>query len=247
MCTVVNYTRYLIFIQRLITSNSYKSSKRSLAYILSYKLNPLTVKHKQKCAFQYFFIVLRYIFLDFQFLPYYNHLIKYENEVFIMKQKIATLPLKLTALLIALFGVFLFGGSAIYAKYAISPPNRYSYDYELSEYLYQNLVYIVITGILYFIILFFFWRIIKEIDKDNIFSMENAKNLKSMAFFSFLMILEFIIRTIIWLTTRIYFQNHLIYTLLAIFAILIFAILCLSLSKYVKNAYEIKQENELTI
>ena len=243
MCTVVNYTRYLIFIQRLISSNSYKSSKRCIAYILSYKLNPLTVKHKQKCAFQYFFIVFRYIFLDFQFLPYYNHLIKYENEVFIMKQKIATLPLKLTALLIALFGLFLFIGSA---TFALTSPYRF-YQSELAGYLHQNLVYIFITGILYFIILFFFWKIIKEIDKDNIFSLENVKNLKSMAFFSFLMILEFTIRTIIWLTTRIYFQNHLIYTLLAIFAILIFAILCISLSKYVKNAYEIKQENELTI
>ena len=162
-----------------------------------------------------------------------------------MNKKIATLPLKLTALLIALFGIILFGGGSIYALYL--PNGYYLIDGCLADYLYQNLVYIIITGILYFIILFFFWRIIKEIDKDNTFSIENVKNLKCMAFFSFLMILEFIIRTIIWLTTRIYFQNHLIYTLLAIFAILIFAILCLSLSKYVKNAYELKQENELTI
>ena len=96
-------------------------------------------------------------------------------------------------------------------------------------------------------ILFFFWRIISEISNDNSFSLENVRNFKNMAVCGGFIIIEYLIRIIIWLISGNIQFIPLTYTLLKIFVFIIFVILCIAMSKLVQNAYEIKQENELTI
>ena len=77
--------------------------------------------------------------------------------------------------------------------------------------------------------------------------MENVKNFKNMGIIGVLIIAEYFIRIIVWLIKGEIYLIPLSYTLLKIFVFIIFVILCYAMSKLVQNAYEIKQENELTI
>ncbi|MBO4591351.1 MAG: DUF2975 domain-containing protein [Eubacterium sp.] len=159
-----------------------------------------------------------------------------------MKSKAITYWLKAVTIFIALLGLAFFGGATAYA-YMFRP----DYNDPVPDYLRQNIVFIWITASICYFILFFFWRIVTEIGKDNSFSIENVQNFKSMAFGGILIIIEYIVRIIIWLIRGQIELIPLSYTLLKILAFIIFVILCYAMSKLVQNAYEIKQENELTI
>ena len=159
-----------------------------------------------------------------------------------MKQKKISLWLKAVTIAIALMGLAFFGSATAYA-FAFRP----DYNDPVPVYLRQNIVFLWVTAILCFLVLFFFWKIINEIGNDNSFSMENVKNFKSMAVCGVLIILEYVLRIIVWLIKGDLEFIPLTYTLLKIFVFIIFVILCIAMSKLVQNAYEIKQENELTI
>ena len=166
-----------------------------------------------------------------------------------MKQKTITLWLKAVAVAIGVLGLAFFGGATVYAFYF-----RPDYNTPLSDYLRENIVFLWITAFICYIILFFFWRIINEIGNDNSFSIENVKNFKCMGICGSLLIFENIIRIIVWIIQdKIHFFTpslHFIalsYTLLKLIVFVIFIVLCYAMSKLVQNAYEIKQENELTI
>ena len=159
-----------------------------------------------------------------------------------MKQKKISLWLKAVTIAIALMGLAFFGSATAYA-FAFRP----DYNDPVPVYLRQNIVFLWVTAILCFLVLFFFWKIINEIGNDNSFSMENVKNFKSMAICGILIIFEYILRIIVWLIKGDLEFIPLTYTLLKIFVFIIFVVLCIAMSKLVQNAYEIKQENELTI
>lgn len=159
-----------------------------------------------------------------------------------MKQKQISLWLKAVTIAIALMGIAFFGSATAYA-FAFRP----DYNDPVPVYLRQNIVFLWITAILCFLVLFFFWKVINEIGNDNSFSMENVKNFKNMSICGVLIILEYIIRIIVWLIKGKLEFIPLTYTLLKIFVFIIFVVLCIAMSKLVQNAYEIKQENELTI
>ena len=126
-----------------------------------------------------------------------------------MNQKTITYWLKAVIFAIGLLGLAFFGGATAYA-FLFKP----DYNELLPIYLRQNMVFLWITAVICYSILFFFNKIVKEIGNDNSFSMENVKNFKSMAVCG---------------------------------TLFIFIILCVAMSKLVQHAYEIKQENELTI
>ncbi len=159
-----------------------------------------------------------------------------------MKQKAITYWLKAVTVAIALLGLAFFGGATAYAFFF-----KPDFNDPVPAYLRSNIIFLWITAVLCFAILFFFWRIVNEIGKDNSFSLENAKSFKNMAICGLLIIIEYIIRIIIWLIQGTIDFIPLSYTLLKIFAFIIFIILCAAMSKLVQNAYDIKQENELTI
>ncbi len=159
-----------------------------------------------------------------------------------MKQKNIATWLKVVTIAVALLGIAFFGSATAYAYF-------YKPDYgdSVPIYLRQNIIFIWVTALLCFSILFFFWRIVSEIANDNSFSMENVKNFKCMGVCGVLIILEYVIRIIVWLVKGDIVFITLSYTLLKIIVFIIFVILCIAMSKLVKNAYDIKQENELTI
>ena len=159
-----------------------------------------------------------------------------------MKQKAITYWLKAVTIAIGLLGLAFFGGATIYAFFF-----RPDYNDPVPDYIRNNIVALWITAILCYFILFFFWRIVNEIAKDNSFSMENVKNFKCMGICGGLIIVQYIIRIIVWLIRGDFTLIALSYTLLKIFVFIIFIILCYAMSRLVQNAYEIKQENELTI
>lgn len=159
-----------------------------------------------------------------------------------MKQKQISLWLKAVTIAIALMGIAFFGSATAYA-FAFRP----DYNDPVPVYLRQNIVFLWITAILCFLVLFFFWKVINEIGNDNSFSLENVKNFKNMSICGVLIIFEYIIRIIVWLIKGKLEFIPLTYTLLKIFVFIIFVVLCIAMSKLVQNAYEIKQENELTI
>ena len=159
-----------------------------------------------------------------------------------MKQKLVTIWLKAVAVALGLLGLAFFGGATAYAYYF-----RPDYNDPVPIYLRQNMIGLWITAIFCYLILFFFWKIVGEIGKDNSFSMENAKNFKCMGVCGGLIIIEYLVRIIIWLIKGNIELIPLSYTLLKIFVFTIFVVLCYAMSKLVQNAYEIKQENELTI
>ena len=144
-----------------------------------------------------------------------------------MNQKTITYWLKAVIFAIGLLGLAFFGGATAYA-FLFKP----DYNELLPIYLRQNMV--------------FLWRA-RIYDKVQSFSMENVKNFKSMAVCGTLFIIEHVIQILIWLIKGETGLIQLSYDLLKIFVFIIFIILCVAMSKLVQHAYEIKQENELTI
>ncbi len=159
-----------------------------------------------------------------------------------MSQKAVTYWLKAVTISIGLLGLAFFGGATAYGFFF-----KPDYNGPVPEYLRQNIIAIWITAVFCYVILFFFWKIINEIGKDNSFSLENVKNFKCMAAAGGCIVIEYILRIVVWLIKGELEMIPLTYTLLKIFVFIIFVILCIAMSKLVKNAYEIKQENELTI
>ena len=159
-----------------------------------------------------------------------------------MKQKAITYWLKAVTIAIGLLGLAFFGSATVYGFFF-----RPDYNDPIPDYLRRNIVFIWITAILCFAILFFFWKIVCEIAKDNSFSMENAKSFKCMGICGVLIIIEYLARILIWFIKGDIYLVPISYTLFRIFVFIIFVILCYAMSKLVQNAYEIKQENELTI
>ena len=159
-----------------------------------------------------------------------------------MEQKNITRWLKAATIEIGLLGLAYFGGFTLYA-FKFKP----DYNDSIPIYIRQNIFFLWVTALFCYLILFFFWRIINEIGKDNSFSMENVKNFNNMAFCGLLIVIEYIIRIIIWLIKDNLNLVALSYTLLKIIVFIIYIILCIAMAKLVHNAYDIKTENDLTI
>lgn len=101
-------------------------------------------------------------------------------------------------------------------------------------------------AICYFI-LFQFWKVCKEIGNDNSFSMENVSAFHRMSVGGIFLAIGFAVKLGV-----IYFLGELpllygLFIICEVIVSIVFVILCKALSKLILNAYEMKQENELTI
>ena len=118
---------------------------------------------------------------------------------------------------------------------------------EVGFLYWPGMIYGWVIGIGCYSVLFLFWRVCNEIRKDNSFSKENADAFVQISRIALaLAIIWFVGFTLLaikqWLGVAI--------TILMIFAVLIsiiVAILAAALSHLILKAYEMKQENELTI
>lgn len=97
-----------------------------------------------------------------------------------------------------------------------------------------------------YFVLIEFWKVCCEIEKDNSFSMENAKSFHYMAVGGGFVGLGYVGRIIYALLAKTGIII-LIYSVALICLTIVFIIVCECLSQLIKNAYEIKQENEYTI
>ena len=125
---------------------------------------------------------------------------------------------------------------------------------ELAQSLMGFSVFTVIVAGLCYKILWHFWHVCTEIGRDNSFSPENETSFHRMANTAF-MISGIYALKLAFYGGRTFFITHEILTtivmcvLIVVFMILflLFGVICEALSKLIKNAYEIKAENDLTI
>lgn len=179
-----------------------------------------------------------------------------------MKQKVITYYLRGVCIALALLGLLFFGGFTIYA---------FNSDSALAGYVKNSLVFLWVNALLCYAILFQFWKVVIEIGRDNSFSKENASSFKKMGFFAGLMSIQYVIRGITsffkkgssLVHTRVPHGEalleeasslaggsnavELLYAFGMAVIMVLFLIICFALSKLILNAYELKQENDLTI
>lgn len=104
-----------------------------------------------------------------------------------------------------------------------------------------------VIALLCYIALWEFWRICTRIGNDNSFCMENARSMKHIGILAFLAVLLIIGGEIYMLWIHCWGAAELI----AVFFLLIvgcgIGVVCLSLSRLIRNAAQLKEENDLTI
>lgn len=156
-----------------------------------------------------------------------------------MKQRQISYLLKALCILLGIMGIVIFGGLTSFAAsmFAETPVNPYSYFIIFSWY----------TAILCYGVLILFWQVCTQIGNDNSFSMENVRSFRRMGYLGIAYMVGDIAR-FIWL---LFLGNAevkaICVTVFMLLVALIFVVLCECLSQLIKGAYEMKQENDLTI
>lgn len=107
--------------------------------------------------------------------------------------------------------------------------------------------FIYVSEVLTLLMLLIFWRVATEIGRDNSFSMENVKHFRHIGYCAGLASLGYLIRMIYVIMSKQFTPFRVGYCIfLMIFGFLVLSI-CMILSCLIQNAYEMKQENDLTI
>ena len=155
------------------------------------------------------------------------------------KQEKISRWLKGLAVLLGVMGFLFFGGVTVLAFWMKGQqPEDLSWTFVFFSWY---------TAILCYGVLYQFWKVCTQIGRDNSFSLENAGSFHRMAAFGIAAGAGYAVRMVyLCIVSPIRWQT----VCLNVFLILlsaIFAILCEALSQLVKNAYEVKLENELTI
>ena len=159
------------------------------------------------------------------------------------KQKNLSKALKLLDFVVAVFVIAFFGGIII-VKYNHEGLLSADFDTLLDTSL------VVASGISIIVcmaILFFFLGVCHEIGIDNSFSLENASGLHKMAMLGGAYSIIYLIREIFQLVSGTHGVITLGYNVIMIFIGIAFLGVAECLSRLVKNAHEIKLENDLTI
>ena len=98
-----------------------------------------------------------------------------------------------------------------------------------------------------FFIVFQFWKISDQIGRENSFSEENAVSFHRMTISSIIIVIQYIIRIILFIALdKVNIMSLYLRGGMAI-AFILFAVLTEALAGLVRNAYEMKQEADLTI
>jgi hypothetical protein len=156
-----------------------------------------------------------------------------------MKQAKISYWLKGLVIVLALMGIVLFGALTGYGFFLRSqqPDNR----------IWTFVFFTWYTAALCYLILFEFWKVCTQIGCDNSFSMENSLSFHRMGLFGIAGAAGFLLR-ILWFALCGVLDPRLIcFHILELLFCGIFTVLCEALSQLIRNAYEVKRENELTI
>lgn len=104
-----------------------------------------------------------------------------------------------------------------------------------------------VIALLCYIALWEFWRICTRIGNDNSFCMENARSMKHIGLLAFLAALLIVGAEIFLISIHCFGGTELIATFFLVFAACGIGVVCLALSRLIRNAAELKEENDLTI
>ena len=103
------------------------------------------------------------------------------------------------------------------------------------------------TAVLCYGVLFQFWNVCTQIGRDNSFSLENVRSFHRMAMLGVAAGAGYLVRMVYLIAAGGFRWPAFLYNLALILLSVVFVTLCEALSQLVRNAYEVKRENELTI
>ena len=103
------------------------------------------------------------------------------------------------------------------------------------------------TAVLCYGVLFQFWDVCTQIGRDNSFSLENVRSFHRMAILGVAAGIGYLVRMMYLIIAGGFRWPVFLYNLALILLSVVFVTLCEALSQLVRNAYEVKRENELTI
>lgn len=150
--------------------------------------------------------------------------------------------LKMITIAIAMMGALFF----FWIVPVLAGEMKFMYP-EVAFLYWPGLLYGWLIAIICYVILFQFWKICREIGKDNSFSIENANSFKIMSKFAAFMAAIWFIGLVV-LTIKNWMQaGIMLFMIFAVFASIVISICAAALSHLVLKAYELKQENEYTI
>lgn len=156
-----------------------------------------------------------------------------------MKQTKISYWLKGLVIVLAVMGILFFGGLTCYAFHMKNeqPDNA----------LWTFVFFAWYTAIFCYVILIEFWKVCTEIGKDNSFSLENTRAFHHMGLCGIAEAVGFAARLLWFCVCGAATFPIAVFLIAELLLSLMFLILCEALSRLVRNAYEVKRENELTI
>ena len=118
---------------------------------------------------------------------------------------------------------------------------------ELAFLFYPGLVYDLMIAVPCYAILYHFWQVCRQIGCDNSFSKENADAFAAISRLAFFLMIEWFVGLPLlaiggWMKT-----GALVILIFGVFLSMIVTIAAAALSHLILKAYELRQENELTI
>lgn len=160
-----------------------------------------------------------------------------------MKQRELAVWLKLIIVCCGIFG----GLFCIYIAPETAKAILLDADQSLAHLYTPFLIFIWVTGIPFFISLRLGWQICSDIYAGDAFTLPNANRLKWISFHAMMEGVLYIGALVYFFTAGGYAVNAVIAMLLILFFAITIAVFTSMLSHLVRNASELKQENELTI
>lgn len=150
--------------------------------------------------------------------------------------------LKAVTVLLAVMGTIFF--FLIVPILAVISRRRYP---ELSFLFYPGLAYTLIIAVPCYAILYQFWQVCRQIGRDNTFSTQNANAFVTVSRLAFFLAIEWFVGLLFLAVTGWMKTGALVILIFAIFLSIIVTIISAALSHLILKAYELRQENELTI
>ena len=156
-----------------------------------------------------------------------------------MKQKKICRWLKGLTILLGIMGIAFFGGVTVLAFYMRQQNPQ--------DPVWSFVFFSWYTAVLCYGVLFQFWDVCTQIGQDNSFSLENVRSFHRMAILGVAAGIGYLLRMMYLIVAGGFRWPGFLYNLALILLSAVFVTLCEALSQLVRNAYEVKRENELTI
>ncbi len=156
-----------------------------------------------------------------------------------MKQRKICKWLKLLVIFLGIMGLIFFG---CLTNFAIQMK-----VHDTGSSIWSFIFFSWYTAGLCYAVLFQFWKVCDQIGNDNSFSLENAVSFHRMGLLGVASAIGYMLRLLYLFFIQSLNIWSAIYCIFLILLSIAFFIICEALSQLIRNAYEVKQENELTI